>query len=440
MPKRIKALSPLEVKRLKKVGFYFLGGVPGFALKIQKNSSSYVLRYKDEMGKSHDCFIGTREVLTLAQAREQAIKLKAQIISGTDPLKERRLARDAANPKNDVKRFLSLQDVADQWIKDRYENGFFRNNLSGFTRTINRLKNHVYPAIGKKSINKITPEDVYAVIAPLWETKTNTAKKLLTILRQVFNWAIAMHIREDRENPADIRTALGVLLEPQKRKFKESENFAAISVKEMPAFFAELDKLKSVSARALQFAILTASRSQAVRFATWDEVDLEKGIWTIPIEHDKMKVAKRDRAIMLSPQAINLLKETPRFTGQTKIFLSSQMQTLSSMTLSMVIRRLHKKKKSVDGIGWIDQEKTKRTGKESIVTQHGCSRATFRTWAKDDTLKNNRNFDQEAVELCLLHSKNDGYSGAYDRARLLEERRKIMNAWADYCCSAIIDC
>ena len=97
MPKRIKALSPLEVKRLKKVGFYFLGGVPGFALKIQKNSSSYVLRYKDEMGKSHDCFIGTREVLTLAQAREQAIKLKAQIINGIDPLEEKNLPAKLQN-------------------------------------------------------------------------------------------------------------------------------------------------------------------------------------------------------------------------------------------------------------------------------------------------------------------------------------------------------
>ena len=150
-----------------------------------------------------------------------------------------------------------------------------------------------------------------------------------------------------------------------------------------------------------------------------------------------MKQAKRDRTILLSDEAVQLLKDLPRYTGQTKVFLSNQMQTLSDMTMSMVLRRLHKKQKNIDGIGWIDKEKTKRTGKDCIVTPHSCARATFRTWAKDDTIGNNKSFDQEAVELCLLHSKRDVYNGAYDRARLLTERRKIMDAWGKYCISAV---
>ena len=96
-----------------------------------------------------------------------------------------------------------------------------------------------------------------------------------------------------------------------------------------------------------------------------------------------------------------------------------------------------KKQKNIDGIGWIDKEKSQRTEKDCIVTPHGCARATFRTWAKDDTIGNNKVFDQEAVELCLLHSKRDVYNGAYDRARLLTERRKIMDAWGKYCISAV---
>ena len=93
MPQRAKELSALAVKRLTEVGFYFLGGVPGFALKVQKNSASYVLRYSDAYGKKHDVFIGPRSVLSLSQARGIALELKAKILAGRDPLEEKKQAR-----------------------------------------------------------------------------------------------------------------------------------------------------------------------------------------------------------------------------------------------------------------------------------------------------------------------------------------------------------
>lgn len=437
MPQRAKELSALAVKRLTEVGFYFLGGVPGFALKVQKNSASYVLRYSDAYGKKHDVFIGPRSVLSLSQARGIALELKAKILAGRDPLEEKKQARQKIKEEKKQQQIPNFEKVANDWLKDRARNGFFRNNPEGEIRTFWVLNRHIFPKLGSKSINAITPEMIRDIIGPLWETKTNTAQKALTYLRQIFNWSIALRIREDRENPADLRSALGVLLEPQKRNRREKENHAAISVEELPALYAALDKLQGTSPRACQFAILTASRSKAVRLATWDEFDLENKTWNIPLEHDKMKQAKRDRTILLSDEAVQLLKDLPRYTGQTKVFLSNQMQTLSDMTMSMVLRRLHKKQNNIDGIGWIDKEKTKRTGKDCVVTPHGCARATFRTWAKDDTIGNNKSFDQEAVELCLLHSKRDVYNGAYDRARLLTERRKIMDAWGKYCISAV---
>ena len=108
---------------------------------------------------------------------------------------------------------------------------------------------------------------------------------------------------------------------------------------------------------------------------------------------------------------------------------------MSSMGLDMFIRGLHAKKISENGIGWIDPEKSAREGKICPITLHGTCRATFRTWAKDDELGNNRRFDQQAVEMCLLHAKNDAYNGAYDRAPLAKERRQIMEAWGKYCMS-----
>ena len=103
----------------------------------------------------------------------------------------------------------------------------------------------------------------------------------------------------------------------------------------------------------------------------------------------------------------------------------------------MFLRGLHEKKFAEDGIGWIDPHKTEKTGEPCTITVHGTARATFRTWAKDDELGNNRKFDQEAVELCLLHSKNDAYNGAYDRAKLEKERRFVMNCWGQYCYSGL---
>ena len=210
MPQRAKELSALAVKRLTEVGFYFLGGVPGFALKVQKNSASYVLRYSDAYGKKHDVFIGPRSVLSLSQARGIALELKAKILAGKDPLEEKKQARQKIKEEKKQQQIPNFEKVANDWLKDRARNGFFRNNPEGEIRTFWVLNRHIFPKLGSKSINAITPEMIRDIIGPLWETKTNTAQKALTYLRQIFNWSIALRIRADRENPADLRSALGV--------------------------------------------------------------------------------------------------------------------------------------------------------------------------------------------------------------------------------------
>ena len=108
---------------------------------------------------------------------------------------------------------------------------------------------------------------------------------------------------------------------------------------------------------------------------------------------------------------------------------------MSDLALTMFLRGLHEVRFNRDGIGWIDPDKSKVTGRPCTITLHGTARATFRTWAKDDGLGNNKKFDQDAVEMCLLHDRKDVYRGAYDRAPLERERRKIMQEWGDYCCS-----
>ena len=193
----------------------------------------------------------------------------------------------------------------------------------------------------------------------------------------------------------------------------------------------------SMSARACEFAILTAARSQAVRMAQWDEIDLEQGIWVIPLDHDKIKVPNRDRTIFLSSFALQLLKGLVRYEDSPYVFPSSHGSAFSDAALTMFLRGLHEKRLQKDHRGWIDPIKSSKMGKPCVITLHGTARASFRTWAKDDELENNRRFDQQAVEMCLLHAKNDAYNGAYDRAPLAKERRQIMEAWGKYCMSGI---
>ena len=288
-----------------------------------------------------------------------------------------------------------------------------------------------------KNIEEINPEIVRIILEPIWQTKPSTAKKVKTYLRQIFQWAIALKKRKDKENPAQMDGTLGVLLEPLQKNKKERQNYASCPVEDIPKLMAEIHSYNSISARACEFSILTATRSKAVRFALWDEFELEKGIWVIPIEHDKIKIPNRDRTIFLSKQALNLLKNLPRFNNTELVFPSNRGSHLSDCGINMFLRGLHEKKLAEDGIGWIDPHKTEKTGGPCTITVHGTARATFRTWAKDDELGNNRKFDQEAVELCLLHSKNDAYNGAYDRAKLEKERRFIMDCWGKYCYSQL---
>lgn len=439
MPKISKTLSEKQIQSIvtKAIdGTYAIGGVEGLCIRIRDNKCKFVLRYTLD-GTRHVLTLGDRSVLSLSAARKIALEKKLLIVKNQDPVAIRKLERSSKQTQQ-PRKIKNFEFVAKQFIAERQKNGYWRyNRKNGALQSMRLLERYAFPKIGQLSVNSLTSEIIWDFIKPIWTTKTNTAQKLLTLVRQICNWAIAHNIRRFKDNPADLKTSLGVLLEPLKYARKPKQNHAAASVEDLPEIFSRLHKLHSVSAKAAEFAILTAARSSAVRFATWDEFDLGKGIWRIPLEHDKSKLQKRDRTIFLSKEAIALLKNLCRFPESPLVFNGYKNKPLADMTLLMVLRRLHKIRKKEDHIGWIDHAKTRLLGKECIITLHGTARATFKTWAKSDVFKNNRRFDQEAVELCLLHSKNDGYNGAYDRAFLARERRFIMNEWAKYCFSKI---
>lgn len=432
MAKKVKELTALEVKKLSKDGFYPLGGVTGLYLRIRKNSALYTLRYSDKNQVRRELSLGSRDLISLTQAKTLAMTARLDLANGVDPIERKR----EETQKNTNASSLTLKDLTMKWLEERQKANYWINNKKGYTDTWFVLRKHLLLKWGNTPVDSLTFETVKDILRPIWQDKPTTATKLRTFLKQMIDWGMATKLVEFRENPARLDGPLGVLLQVYKNNRKESDNFSAADFKDIPQLISEIHSLSSISARATEFAILTAARSAAVRYATWDEFDFDKKTWTIPVEHDKIKLKNRNRTIILSDQAIDVLKSIPKM-NQLVFPSSYSSKILSDTTLAMILKRLHIAKKKIDGIGWIDPVKSKRTGKECVITVHGTSRASFRTWAKDDELGNNRRFDQEAAELCLLHSNLNPLGTSYDRSKLELEQRKIMQEWGEFCYSKI---
>lgn len=432
-----KPLTATQIRCLS-AGKFIVGGITGLYLKkSSKTSGFFYLRFSDSTGR-HEISLGLYPDLSLADARAAAAVARADLARGKaftcahqQQREKRRTAQAAARKK------VTFETVARDWIRYQVQHDRWSQNTTGERVTTRSLEMYVFPHIGRLSIEAITVKDVARCFVDIWRDKHPVATKTRCIVSKIFQWAIANGIRKNQANPADTQGGLAVLLEPLSNHLKKTSNHPACAVEEIPRLFQEMHEYPSLSARACEFAILTCARSKAVRFAKWNEIDFEKKIWLISLENDKRKELDRDRVVFLSDAAIDLLKKLPRGTTSDYIFPTSHGEPLSVNAPLMFLRGLHEKRKAKDSVGWIDPIKSKQDGKECVITLHGTARATFRTWAKDDLLGNNRRFDQDAVELCLLHVRDDGYNGAYDRAPLASERRKIMAAWAKYCTSAL---
>jgi integrase len=432
--------APLTQKQVTALplGAHSVGGVQGLYIRKREDGEQYYFRYKLD-GQEKKIFYpkGT----TLKQAREYAFCDRSAADRGEDPKQiraeqeEQQKAEIARKKAAEIAASQTVKAISKEWIKEQSSVKRWANNATGQYHAELRLNKYIYPAIGDKNITAVTPQDLYNLLAPLWVEKSGTAEKVYTLLRNIFSWAIAKGCYNVATNPADKRGALGVLLKPLTKQRKSNGNMAALDFHEIPAFLSELFKLGSSSSLSVAFSILTAARFKAVRLATWEEIDLKARIWTIPESHDKSK-GRRNRQIMLNKQAIQLLNLLPVKSGL--LFPSrTEGKPLSENAPHQLIKGMDAEKTSEDGIGWKDLKQKDEKGNPERITQHGTARAGFRTWAKDDVLGNNKKLDQEAVEMCLLHSRKDSYNGAYDRATLAKERRQIMDKWGAFCCAGV---
>jgi integrase len=287
-------LNALKAKNLSTPGHYSDGN--GLYLRVAVNRKSWMFRYK-VAGKSHWLGLGAFDDFTLADAREAARECRRLLHQGTDPLEHRRAAKEATQ----AAQAMTFKRVAGLYLSS-HRDGW--RNAKHAAQWENTLTTYAYPTMGDKPVSVITVADVLAVLEPIWKIKPETASRLQGRIANVLDSAAARHLRTG-DNPARWRGHLDHLL-PERGKLAKVKHHPAVPYADLPALYAELTESKGTSALCLRFLILTAARSMEARGATWAEIDLEAGIWTVPDE--RMKAGEEHR-VPLSAPAMAILRE-----------------------------------------------------------------------------------------------------------------------------------
>lgn len=272
-----------------------------------------------------------------------------------------------------------------------------------------QLELYVFDQIGQLSAEEIDTSQVLKVLQPIWSTKTRTADEVRGQIEQVLDAAKARNLREG-ENPARWRGHLDNLLSrTEKRKARKREHFEALRWQDVPALMTKLSKNSTPASLAAQLLIMTSARAHMVRFARWDEFDLETGTWSLPSERMKMRVAF---VIPLAKEVITLVKTIPRTEGSPYLFPG---QGKTGVMHANAIRTL---------LHAMEYEH---------ITRHGF-RSSFRDWAGECT-----HYPREVCEMALAHDERDQTEGAYSRSDFLDKRRGLMNDWSSFISTPAID-
>lgn len=394
MPRKAPELSPLAVRNKKAPGFWPVGGVDGLYLNVTETGSrSWILRLTVG-SKRREMGLGGFPDVTLEEARKRAREARNQVREGIDPVLERKKLVSALKAAQASE--LTFEKAAHGYITAHAEGW---KNPKHRQQWENTLATYAYPHIGRMLVEDINHTHILAVLEPIWTTKTETATRVRGRIESVLDWATVRGHRKG-DNPARWTGHLDQLL-PQPSKVAKKEHFAAMPIGEMGAFMVKLRQQKGMAARALEFAVLTAARSGEVRGMCWEEVDMDAGLWIVPKE--RMKAGKEHR-VPLSKQALHLLNTIERMHGSDLVFPAPRAGQLSDMSLTAVMRRM-----------------------DSKAVPHGF-RSTFRDWVAERT-----NYPGDMAEMALAHKIADAVEAAYRRGDMLEKRRHMMQAWADFC-------
>lgn len=400
----IGKLTARAVETTKVVGRHSDGG--GLYLHVKPTGAKSWAFISAAGGKRREFGLGPLSAVPLAEARRKAQEVREAMARGENPLEKIRPQAAAKIP--------TFGDCADQLIeamelgwRNEKHRAQWRVTLGATPYDRSKIRidakahaTHVraLAALRAKPVNEIDTPDVMAVLKPLWLVAPETASRLRGRIEKVLD---AAKVEKHRvgENPAAWRGHLDNLL-PKQQKLTRGHH-AAMRFEDMPKFMASLRKRDSISARCLEFLILTAARSGEAIGATWNEIDLDAAVWTIPAE--RMKAGKAHR-VPLSEKALAIVSSLHQNRTSEFVFPGRGKKPMSNMALAMLLRDM------VDN-----------------VTVHGF-RSAFRDWCGEVT-----HFPRDVAEAALAHRVGDSTEAAYRRGDALEKRRTMMAAWAAHC-------
>jgi integrase len=386
MGRSIHKLSDRFCKTAKP-GRYHDGG--GLLLVVTSPTArSWLFRWKIG-GKRRDMGLGSLHAVGLAEARRQAAEARADLAQGRDP-KVARVSRKASGISFGAAADKVIETMAAAW-----------RNPAHRRQWQHTLLHHAAP-LRPMPVSEITAEHVAITLRPIWLTKPSTAARLRGRIERVLHWATVQRYRSG-PNPAMLKGVLEHLLPKQPTVHKRVKHHRAMPYAEIPSFMAQLRDMSGVVARALEFTILTAARTNETLGMRWGEVSFHDAIWTVPAE--RMKAGKAHR-VPLAPRPLEILQSLYEMRTSSFVFPGwKHGEHLSNMAmLALLQRRL-----------------------SLPVTTHGF-RSSFRQWCAEQT-----NFSRETAEAALAHTNPDDVEAAYQRSDLLERRRKLMEVWASYC-------
>jgi integrase len=378
-------LKALQVTADLPAGRYADGD--GLYLRVTPSKTkSWMFMWKRK-GKRYEMGLGRLSDVSLKEARLKAEEARSILLHGGNPLadmEERKVA-------NEVKTFAVVAEDFIAIMKPSWSNP---KHAAQWEMT---LGDAYCEKLRKLPVQEIDTEHVLQVLTPIWQKKPETAARLRGRIEKVLDFAKTKGWRSG-DNPARWNGHLKNALPTRKKE--TVKHHEAMPYQEVPAFFQSLSD--AMAARALQFLILTASRSGEVLGAKCSEIDWEAAVWTVPAERMK---AREEHRVPLVPAAVDLLKTVYEIrTGEFIFFGQKAKRPLSNMAMEMLLRRM-----------------------KIEVTVHGF-RSSFRDWAGDAT-----NFPRDVAEAALAHTVGNKVEAAYRRSDALEKRRKMMQAWASYC-------
>ena len=368
----------------------------GLYLKITLlGAKSWTLIYRYG-GKRCELGLGAFYATSLADARDQVAKSKALLRQGVDPKVARRRGSLPDNPSFGTVAIELIEGIEAGWRNPKHRQQW-RNTLTTYAAPI-----------WNKAVAEIDATDLLGVLRPIWQTKPETASRLRGRIERVLDAAKVRGFRTG-DNPAGWRGNLALLLPAHKRK-GHCQHHAAMPFSDLPTFMAKLNSRPAMAARALEFTILSAARTSEALHATWSEIDLAERLWSIPAA--RMKAGKAHRVPLPDAAVAILTNLAKEYSTAPNAYLFPSIQAdrpLSNMSMAMLLRRM----------GVTD------------ATVHGF-RSSFRDWVGETT-----RFPREVAEAALAHAVGNEVERAYRRGDALNERRKLMTAWATYLVKAI---